>query len=172
MFLIDVGGRLLSWGGIDFSNSPPGYCTLMPEDQDVSAKRLREGIKELGGKDIDVVIADTEWKLDKFGTVDIAVGCSAIQPVSKGFGARDLYGNPKFGGVDDLSDLVSAAANLLFGQADEAIPIAIVRGLDYERSKVRIRNVVYPASMLGKAVRTLVWESLKFKLLSKLWMLT
>ncbi|MEM2238528.1 MAG: hypothetical protein QXR26_08670 [Candidatus Caldarchaeum sp.] len=44
--------------------------------------------------------------------------------------------------------------------------------MDYERSEERIRDVVYPASMLRKAVRTLVWESLKFKLLSKLWMLT
>jgi coenzyme F420-0:L-glutamate ligase/coenzyme F420-1:gamma-L-glutamate ligase len=43
IFMIDVGGRLLSLGGIDFSNSPPGYCTSIPEDPDESARRIREG---------------------------------------------------------------------------------------------------------------------------------
>jgi F420-0:gamma-glutamyl ligase len=40
----------------------------------------------------------------------------------------------KFGGVDNLADLASAAANLLIGQIGEATPIAIIRGLKYEKS--------------------------------------
>jgi len=168
IFLIDVRNRLLTWGGIDFSNSPPGYCTLIPEDPDESARRIREKIRELTGKETAVVIADTEWKLDKFGTVDIAIGSSGIQPVSRNFGAKDLYGKPKFGGVDDLTDLVSASANLLFGQTDEAIPVVIIRGLKYERSEKGVANVTYPMKAFREALRMLAWENIKFKLLSKL----
>ncbi|MEM1891743.1 MAG: hypothetical protein QW105_02455 [Nitrososphaerota archaeon] len=31
-------------------------------------------------------------------------------------------------GVDNLTDLISATANLLFGQTNEVIPMVIVRG--------------------------------------------
>jgi coenzyme F420-0:L-glutamate ligase/coenzyme F420-1:gamma-L-glutamate ligase len=168
IFMIDVGGRLLSWGGIDFSNSPPGYCTSIPEDPDISARRIREGVRRLTGRDVAVVIADTEWKLDKFGTTDIAIGCSGIQPISRNFGGRDLYGKPKFGGVDNLADLASAAANLLIGQTDEATPIAIIRGLKYEKSEEGIRDVIYPREVFKKALRTIIWENIKFKIISKI----
>ncbi|NHV97040.1 MAG: F420-dependent oxidoreductase [Thaumarchaeota archaeon] len=168
IFLIDVGGRILTWGGVDFSNSPPGYCTSIPKDPDESARRIREGIRRLTGRDVAVVISDTEWKLDKFGTIDIAIGCSGIQPVSRNFGGRDLYGKAKFGGVDDLTDLVSAAANLLFGQTDEATPIAIIRGLRYEKGEEGVKGVIYPREAARKALRTIIWENIKFKIFSKL----
>jgi len=51
-----------------------------------------------------------------------------------------LYGKPKFGGVDNFVDLVSAAANMVFGQTGEATPIAIIRGLCYEKSEGESRT--------------------------------
>lgn len=70
VFVAYVRGMLLTDAGLDFSNSPPGYCTLPPKDPDESARRIRESIRRLSGKDVAVVITDTEWKLDKFGTID------------------------------------------------------------------------------------------------------
>jgi len=168
LFVVDVDGKLLSWGGIDFSNAPPGFCTAPPENPDESAKSIRLGIKRLTGREVAVVIADTEWKLDRFGSVDVAIGSSGIQPVKKGFGAKDLYGKPKFGGVDNLVDLVSAAANMVFGQAGEATPVAIIRGLRYEKSEGGVKDIVYSRKMFREAFKAVVWESVKFKLLSKL----
>ncbi|MEM4288735.1 MAG: coenzyme F420-0:L-glutamate ligase [Nitrososphaerota archaeon] len=168
LFLIDVDGRLLTWGGIDFSNSPPGYCTSIPKDPDKSARRIRARIRELTGMDVAVIISDTEWKLDKFGTIDIALGSSGIMPVSRKFAGKDLYGKPKFGGVDDLTDLSAAAANLVIGQTDEALPIAIIRGLKYERSEQGVRDAAYPTNELRKVAILLAREYFKFKLLSKI----
>ncbi|MEM1565547.1 MAG: coenzyme F420-0:L-glutamate ligase [Candidatus Bathyarchaeia archaeon] len=168
LFIINVGGKLLSWGGIDFSNAPPGHCTAPPADPDESAKNIRMEIKKLTGKEVAVVIADTEWKLDKFGSVDVAVGSSGIQPVKKGFGGKDLYGKPKFGGVDNLVDLVSAAANMVFGQTSEATPVAIIRGLRYEKSEKGVKDIVYSRKVLREALKAVIWESVKFKLVSKL----
>lgn len=42
-----------------------------------------------------------------------------------------------------MTDLVSAAANLLFGQTSEATPVAIVRGLRYEKSDEGVGDVVF-----------------------------
>ncbi|MDI6905726.1 MAG: coenzyme F420-0:L-glutamate ligase [Candidatus Bathyarchaeia archaeon] len=168
LFMAEVGGVLLTNAGIDISNAPPGYCTLPPENPDDSARRIRAGVKEITDRDVAVVIADTEWKLDKFGSIDVAIGCSGIAPVAKGFAKKDLYGLGKFGGVDATADLLAAAANLLFGQADEGVPIAIVRGLTYEKSEKGIRDIAYPTPMLRKALSTALWENLKFRLVSKL----
>jgi len=167
IFLIDVGNRLLTWGGVDFSNAPPGYCTALPINPDKSAKRIREGIRSSTSKDTAVVITDTEWKLDIFGTVDIALGCSGIQPLSRNFGEKDLYGKPKFGGVDNLADLFAASANLLFGQTTSATPIVIIRDLKYERSEKGVGDIVYPHKIFRKGLRILAWETIKFKLISK-----
>lgn len=167
IFMCNVNGMLLTEAGLDFSNSPSGYCTLPPKNCDESAKKIREEIKKLTGKEVAVVITDTEWKLDKFGTVDIALGSSGIQPISRKFASKDLYGKPKFGGVDDLTDLISASANLLFGQTSESVPIAIIRGLKYERSEKGISDVIYPKKILGRALRELIWENIKFRLISR-----
>lgn len=168
IFLIDVGGQLLTWGGVDFSNSPPGCCTVPPANPDRSAKKIRDRIRELTGKNVAIVISDTEWKLDKFGTVDIAIGSSGVLPVSRNFGGNDLYSKPKFGGVDDLTDLISASANLLFGQTGEATPVVILRGLKYEKSEKGVGDVTYSSELLREALRMSAWETIKFKLISKL----
>jgi len=166
IFMANVGGMLLTDAGLDFSNSPEGYCTLPPKNPDESARRIREGVKKLTGKEVAIVITDTEWKIDKFESIDIAIGSSGIEPVSRGFGAKDLYGKPKFGGVDSLVDLISAAANLLFGQTSEAIPVVIIRGLKYERSEKGVKDVIYPRKAFRGALRMLIWENILFKLLS------
>ncbi|MHA1506549.1 MAG: coenzyme F420-0:L-glutamate ligase [Candidatus Asgardarchaeia archaeon] len=167
LFLIEKNGRLLSWGGVDFSNSPLGFFTEIPADPDESAKRIREGIRKILGFDVAVVITDTEWKLDKFGTVDVAIGSSGIEPVSRKFGKKDMYGRPKLGGVDSIVDLLSSAAALFFGQTDERIPIAIVRGFNYERSEKGTGDTTFPEGLIRRAFISVLWETLKFKIISK-----
>jgi coenzyme F420-0:L-glutamate ligase/coenzyme F420-1:gamma-L-glutamate ligase len=54
---------LLTDAGLDFSNSPEGYWTLPPKDPDRSAKRIREEIKRLTGKNVAVIIEIPNGKL-------------------------------------------------------------------------------------------------------------
>lgn len=123
-------GRLCSNAGVDWSNSPEGKMTLLPEDPDESARRLREGIESRTGTDVAVVLADSE--ILGPGSMDLAVGCSGIEAIDSNFGRTDLYGQPKVGGLDLVADELTAGSALLFGQADERIPVVVVRGLDYE----------------------------------------
>jgi coenzyme F420-0:L-glutamate ligase/coenzyme F420-1:gamma-L-glutamate ligase len=130
-------------GGVDYSNLPPGYAIANVIDFDEAARELREKIEKISGKKVAVVISDTETNTSgKLGTVDVAVGSSGIKPVTPNFASRDLYGKPKFGGIDIVVDEVSSAAALVMGQTSESVPVVIVRGLKYERSDEGVKDYV------------------------------
>ena len=116
--------------GIDGSNHPGDIVSLLPEDPDRTAKEIRGQIQRLSGRQVAVILADTE--MIPFGTMDFAVGSSGIAPVSKEFGRKDLFGKPKFGGMDMVAHELTSASALIFGQAGAGIPAAVIRGLEYE----------------------------------------
>jgi len=129
--------------GIDGSNHPPGVVSLLPEDPDAEAKKIREQIRKLTGKQIAVILADTEML--PFGTMDFAIGSSGIEPVSKFFGQKDLYGKPKFGGIDLIAHELTAASALVFGQTGAGIAVAVIRGCEYKISETaNISNTLLP----------------------------
>jgi len=129
--------------GIDGSNHPEGVVSFMPPDPDEVAEAVREEISAATGKDVAVILADTE--LMPFGTMDLAVGSSGIEPRSKEFGKADKFGRPKFGGMDLTAHQLTAAAALQFGQVDAGIPAAIVRGYEYNVTNTEnIANTLWP----------------------------
>jgi coenzyme F420-0:L-glutamate ligase/coenzyme F420-1:gamma-L-glutamate ligase len=116
--------------GIDGSNYPPGIVGLMPQDCDAAAKQIRQDLQKITERKLAVMLADTE--MVPFGTMDFVVGSSGIDPVSKQFGFRDIYGKPKFGGIDLIANELCSASALVFGQSGAGIPIAVIRGFEYE----------------------------------------
>jgi coenzyme F420-0:L-glutamate ligase/coenzyme F420-1:gamma-L-glutamate ligase len=116
--------------GIDGSNHPAGVVSLLPEEPDDEARKIREQIQKLCGKEAAVILADTE--MIPLGTMDFAVGSSGIEPISKMFGTKDLFGKPKFGGIDLTAYELTSASALLFGQTGAGIPAVIIRGYEYE----------------------------------------
>lgn len=129
--------------GIDASNHPDGIVSFVPPDPDEVAEAIREEIKQRTGKNVAVILADTE--VIPPGTMDIAVGCSGINPRSTEFGKKDSFGRPKFGGVDLVAYELAAACALVFGQVDAAIPAAIVRGYQYQFDEnANIANTLIP----------------------------
>jgi len=116
--------------GIDGSNHPEGVVSFMPPEPDEAAEAVREEIKNTTGKEVAVILADTE--LMPFGTMDFAVGSSGIEPRSKEFGKADKFGRPKFGGMDLTAHQLTAAAALHFGQVNAGIPVVVIRGYEYK----------------------------------------
>ena len=128
-------------GGVDYSNLPPGHAIANIIDFDEEARRLRLRIEELTGKRVAVVLSDTESNISgKLGTIDVAVGASGIKPVTPYFASKDIYGRPKFGGIDIVVDEAASAAALLMGQTSEGVPAVIIRGLKYERSDEGVKD--------------------------------
>ncbi|MGB9703535.1 MAG: coenzyme F420-0:L-glutamate ligase [Candidatus Micrarchaeales archaeon] len=81
-------------------------------------------------KTVAIVICDTEIFID--GSMDIARGSYGIEPIDRGFGEEDIYGKPKFGGVDNIVNELSATAALIMKQTSQGIPVVIIRGLEYK----------------------------------------
>lgn len=159
MFVVTRQGLIAMDGGVDYSNLPPGYAIANTVDFDDEARRLRREIERLTGRRVAVVISDTETNTSgKVGTVDVAVGSSGIRPVSRGFGGRDLYGRPKFGGVDIVVDEAAAAAALIMGQTSEGIPAVVIRGLRYEVSEDGVSRyaIGFSGLSLGELLRNIL----------------
>jgi len=134
--------------GIDSSNHPAGVVSFLPEDTDQTAKEIREQIQQLCGRRVAVILADTE--MIPLGTIDLAVGSSGIEPRAKMFAKKDLFGKPKFGGIDLIAYELTAASALVFGQTNAAIPAAVVRGYEYEISETaNIANCIWLRSAAG-----------------------
>lgn len=158
-------GMMCTDAGLDTSNTPYGVASIPPPNPDEEARLLREKIEKLVNKKVAVVITDTEAIMTKLGSVDIAVGSSGIRAVKRDFGQLDLYGKPKYGGVDIVVDEIAAAAALLMGQTHEGVPVVIVRGLKLERDyKEGVKDIVISPEMLAKGARATLLLTLKLKL--------
>jgi coenzyme F420-0:L-glutamate ligase/coenzyme F420-1:gamma-L-glutamate ligase len=149
-------GSLWSDGGVDSSNLPHGCYAVPVEDHDEAARAIREGIRRVTGRRVAVVICDTEVFLG--GSIDVARGSYGIDPVDRCFACRDLYGKPKYGGVDAVAHEVCSAAALVFKQAAEATPVAIVRGVRYRVRECGYKETV-PKVDLQKVIKEVLRES-------------
>ena len=118
--IVISGGQIYSDAGIDSSNHPEDLVSVPPKDPNMSAGELRARISALTGRDVAVIVSDTEMWLSQ-GSIDFARGASGIQVITKKFGRRDRYGKPKFGGVDFVAQELACAAALLMGQTDEGV---------------------------------------------------
>lgn len=123
-------GFVCANSGIDESNVDEGLATPMPEDSDKSAKNIREFLEDEYGEDIAVIITDTQGRAFRNGAVGVAIGCSGILPLWRRVGEKDLYGRELETTEVATADELAAAASLVMGQADEGLPVVILRGFD------------------------------------------
>ncbi len=122
-------GFVCANAGVDASNVEPGLLTLLPEDPDGSAERLRKGLAEALGEDVAVVITDTFGRSWRRGVVNVAIGCAGLPSLIDLRGTPDHAGRLLEATVVALADEVAAASGLVMGKAAR-IPVAIVRGVE------------------------------------------
>lgn len=126
----DKRGLICINSGIDGSNvKGRGNFALLPENPDRSAEECRLKIKELTGRDVAVIICDTYSRPFRRGQVNFAIGVAGIKPLKDYRGKKDLFG--KILKVKNVAviDEIAAAAELLMGQATEARPVIVFKGL-------------------------------------------
>jgi coenzyme F420-0:L-glutamate ligase / coenzyme F420-1:gamma-L-glutamate ligase len=122
-------GFVCANGGVDASNVRDGFLTLLPEDPDGSAERLRKELEaRLGLERFGVVISDTFGRPWREGVLDVAIGCAGFPAVVDLRGTQDAQGRTLETTVVALADAVAAAAGLVMTKAAR-IPAALVRGL-------------------------------------------
>jgi coenzyme F420-0:L-glutamate ligase/coenzyme F420-1:gamma-L-glutamate ligase len=126
----DKRGLICINAGIDKSNvEGRGNFALLPENPDESAEKCRMKIKKLTGKNVAVIICDTYSRPFRRGQVNFAIGLAGIKPFKDYRGKKDLFGQTLKVKNVAVVDEIAAGAELLMGQAKEARPVVIFKGL-------------------------------------------
>lgn len=134
-------GLVCNFSGVDRSNAPVDCFLLLPEDPDASASRILDALQEGTGRRLAVIISDTQGRPWRMGSVNIALGCAGIGAFRHNRGRRDLYGRILKRSTVCQIDELAAAAEPLMGQADDAVPVVIIRGYEIEEDGIVGRAV-------------------------------
>jgi coenzyme F420-0:L-glutamate ligase/coenzyme F420-1:gamma-L-glutamate ligase len=124
-------GTLLPNAGIDASNAPPGCVIPLPPNPDESARMIRERVLSECGVNVAIIIADSRTHAMRMGCGGVAIGCSGIPSVVDDRGRCDLFGRTLEVTKQALADNIASAAEIVMGEADEATPAAVLRGLGF-----------------------------------------
>ena len=142
-------GLVMANAGIDHSNVPTEdgveRVLLLPEDPDGSAGALRQHIAQVFGTPIAVIISDSFGRAWRKGTVGVALGAAGLPALIDLRGLPDLFGRELLVTETGFADEIAAAAGLLMGQADEAMPMVLVRGLAWSAPEAPAAAMIRPA---------------------------
>ena len=124
------GGWICANAGIDASNIPGAQrVSLLPEDADASARRIRSEIREAVAVAPAVVIADSFGRPWRRGQADVAIGCAGLVALDDWRGRGDHDGRELTATLVAVADEAAAAADLVRDK-DAGAPVAVARGLD------------------------------------------
>lgn len=137
-------GFVCANAGVDASNVDEGFLTLLPEDPDGTAERIRVAVGEATGADVGVVITDTFGRPWRQGVVNVAIGCAGLPSVIDLRGMKDGAGRILEVTVVAVADEIAAATGLVMGKAD-GVPAAVVRGVRAEGPHLPASALVRPA---------------------------
>ena len=124
-------GFVCANAGIDASNIPGSdTLCLLPVDSDLSARRIRDSVRELLGVDVAVVISDTFGRPWRNGATNVAIGVAGIDPILSYVGQEDAHGNLMHTTEIAVADELAAAAELVTGKV-LGVPVTIIRGYPF-----------------------------------------
>jgi coenzyme F420-0:L-glutamate ligase / coenzyme F420-1:gamma-L-glutamate ligase len=138
-------GFVCANAGIDASNVPDGALSLLPDDPDASARRIRGRLQALTGRDVAVVVADTFGRPWRMGQTDVAIGVAGLAPIRDERGGADRHGARLEVTEVAVADELAAAADLVRRKAD-GVPVVVIRGFSWEPDEAATaRLLVRPA---------------------------
>ena len=121
--------------GIDQSNVDHGageQALLLPQDPDASAAALRAELKARTGRQLGVIITDSQNRPWRMGTTGCAIGAAGLTVLDDHRGGTDIYGRELKVTLINRADAIAGAATLVMGETTEKIPLALVRGMPAE----------------------------------------
>ncbi len=123
-------GLICANAGIDSSNLPEeDTVSLLPEDPDASARRLRvELTAATGASRLGVVVADSFGRAWRLGQAEVAIGCAGLRPLDDWRGRSDAGGRQLEATLIAIADEAASAADLVRNKAS-GVPAAVVHGL-------------------------------------------
>ena len=127
-------GFVCANAGVDVSNVGGGdVASLLPEDPDASARRIREGLRTRTGVSPAIVISDSFGRPWRNGIVNVAVGSAGIEALLDLRGTPDTSGREMQATVIAVADQLASAADLAGGKVEQR-PVVVIRGLAWRPS--------------------------------------
>jgi coenzyme F420-0:L-glutamate ligase/coenzyme F420-1:gamma-L-glutamate ligase len=126
-------GFICANAGVDQSNvsMDDNIVLLLPKDPDISAKKIRMSLLQKTQMMVSVIISDTFGRPFRNGQTNVAIGISGISPLKSYIGKKDTFGRILKVTEMAIIDELCSAAELVMGK-NLGIPVAIIRGYDYE----------------------------------------
>ncbi|HQT79873.1 MAG TPA: coenzyme F420-0:L-glutamate ligase [Rhodopila sp.] len=141
-------GFVMANAGVDQSNVAEydgnRRALLLPVDPDGSAATIRSRLMAACHVDLGVIISDSFGRPWRRGTAGVAIGCAGLPSLIDLRGQPDLFGRTLEVSIVGFADEIAAAASLLQGQAAEAQPVIIVRGLAWQAPDAPVADVIRP----------------------------
>ena len=126
-------GIICANAGVDRSNVLGDRNVVpLPKNANASAQGIRQEIKRITGANVAVIVSDTHGRPFRNGEINVAVGVAGIKPIRDRRGEKDLFGYVLKIKQTAIADELASAAELVIGQASEGIPVAIIRGYNYQ----------------------------------------
>lgn len=122
-------GLLTPNAGIDKSNVAHGKVVLYPRSPLDSAIALVDEMKFRRGVEIGVVVSDSRLMPTRKGTVGVALAAAGMEAIVDLRGKPDLFGNVLKVTSQAIADDLCSGAQVVMGEANESVPIVLVRGL-------------------------------------------
>ena len=127
-------GLVCANAGVDVSNVGGGdVASLLPEDPDGSAGRIRAGVEARTGAAPAVIISDSFGRPWRNGIVNVAIGSAGLEALLDLRGEPDAAGRQMQATVIAVADELASAADLAGGKVAQR-PVVVVRGYEWRPS--------------------------------------
>ena len=150
-------GSICVNAGIDHSNvDGADNILLLPESPDESARKIKDSLLRLSGKNVSVIITDTNGRAFRIGQTGAAIGIAGIKPTRDWRGTKDLFGRVLEVKNEAVVDEIAGFANILMGEGNGGTPVVVIRGLSLYRESYGIQELYRPEKEdeIRKALRS------------------
>lgn len=136
-------GFELSSAGVDRISDD--LVILLPRDPDKSAREISQGLLQLSGKKVAVVISDSHGRGDRAGAGAVALGVYGIDPIRL---SQTTMPNGKVKLADEtICDMFAATAGIIMGQRGRGVPAVCIRGVSYDfTTDASVKRILHHAS--------------------------
>lgn len=151
-------GSICVNAGIDRSNVEGNdNVLLLPRNPDESAQKIKESLFKLTGKNVSVIITDTNGRAFRIGQTGAAIGVAGIEVTKDWRGTKDLFGRVLEVKNEAVVDEIAGFANLLMGEGNGGTPVVIIRGLELYEESSGIKELYRPEKedVIRKALKSL-----------------
>lgn len=139
-------GFVCANAGIDRSNieTDQEAALLLPINPDASAENIRQQLEIKSRTRLGVLIIDSHGRAWRHGVLGLAIGLSGMPGLVDLRGQSDLFGRELLVTTVGAADELAAAASLIMGQADEAIPAVHARGFPFPLRDGNLHELLRP----------------------------